>query len=81
MWPAGPSREPQNQQNKAVVFVHGGGVIARRAVFTGLPQGLADEGGVALLRYDLRGQGQRRAAGDSPLPSTSMNGFPVALTW
>jgi uncharacterized protein len=49
---------PDNPSDRAVVFVHGGGVTREEGrFFTRLATGLG-EAGVASLRYDFRGHGQ-----------------------
>jgi uncharacterized protein len=70
---------PDEPTNKAVVFVHGGGVTREEGgFFTRIAAGLADAG-VASLRYDLRGHGESEGRQeDSPL-TAHLNDIQVAL--
>jgi hypothetical protein len=76
---AGTLASPDEATNKAVVFVHGGGVTREEGgFFTRLAAGLA-EAGVASLRYDLRGHGESEGRQeDSPL-TAHLNDIRVAL--
>jgi hypothetical protein len=70
---------PDQETEKAVVFVHGGGVTREEGgFFTRLAAGLG-EAGVASLRYDLRGYGESEGRQeDSPL-SVHLNDIRVAI--
>jgi uncharacterized protein len=70
---------PDEATDRAVVFVHGGGVTRHEGgFFTRLAAGLA-EAGVASLRYDLRGHGESQGRQeDSPL-TVHLNDIRVAL--
>jgi hypothetical protein len=76
---AGTLASPDEATNKAVVFVHGGGVTRDEGgFFTRLAAGLADAG-VASLRYDLRGHGESEGRQeDSPL-TVHLNDIRVAI--
>lgn len=76
---AGTLASPDEPTDKAVVFVHGGGVTRDEGgFFTRLAAGLADAG-VASLRYDLRGHGESEGRQeDSPL-TAHLNDIRVAL--
>jgi hypothetical protein len=76
---AGTLASPDAPTNKAVAFVHGGGVTREEGgFFTRMAAGLADAG-VASLRYDLRGHGASEGRQeDSPL-TAHLNDIHVAL--
>jgi pimeloyl-ACP methyl ester carboxylesterase len=68
------------QASQAVVLVHGGGVTRDEAgFFTRLASGLAD-GGVASLRFDLRGHGESDGSQEDLTLSVILNDITVALT-
>jgi len=75
----GTLASPDGPTNKAVVFVHGGGVTREEGgFFTRLAAGLTDAG-VASLRYDLRGHGESEGRQeDSPL-TAHLNDIHVAV--
>jgi alpha-beta hydrolase superfamily lysophospholipase len=70
---------PDSPTDRAVVFVHGGGVTREEGgFFTRLATGLG-EAGVASLRYDLRGHGQSDGPQQETTLATHLNDIRVAL--
>lgn len=65
---------------RAIVLVHGGGVTREEGgFFTRLAAGLA-EGGVASLRFDLRGHGESEGHQEELTLSTILNDIATAIT-
>jgi uncharacterized protein len=70
---------PDSPTDRAVVFVHGGGVTREEGgFFTRLATGLG-EAGVATLRYDLRGHGQSEGLQQETTLTAHLNDIRVAL--
>jgi hypothetical protein len=68
-----------DEQGKAVVLVHGGGVTREEAgFFARLATGLA-EAGIASLRFDLRGHGESEGRQEELTLTTILNDIRVAL--
>lgn len=76
---AGTLVAPEDSPNRAVVFVHGGGVTREEGgFFTRLAAGLG-EAGVASLRYDLRGHGKSEGVMQDSTLSAHLNDIRVAF--
>jgi alpha-beta hydrolase superfamily lysophospholipase len=76
---AGTLVEPQNRPVGAVVLVHGGGVTREEGgFFARLATGLG-EGGVASLRFDLRGHGQSEGKQEELTLSAILNDIRSAI--
>jgi len=72
---------PDEQPNQAAVLVHGGGVTREEGgFFTRLAAGLG-EGGVANLRYDLRGHGESDGRQEETTLTAHLNDIRVAITY
>src|SRR5688572_22076874 len=70
---------PDSPIDRAVVFVHGGGVTREEGgFFTRLATGLG-EAGVATLRYDLRGHGRSEGLPQETTLASHLNDIRVAL--
>jgi uncharacterized protein len=76
---AGTFVMPDGSPERAVVLVHGGGVTREEGgFFTRLAAGLA-EGGVASLRFDLRGHGESDGRQEELTLATILNDIRVTL--
>ncbi|WP_406345115.1 alpha/beta hydrolase [Streptomyces sp. NBC_00648] len=77
---AGTLMSPATHASRGVVLVHGGGVTREEGgFFTRLAARLAD-GGVASLRFDMRGHGESEGRQEELTLATILNDIRVAIT-
>lgn len=78
---AGTLTSPDTPASRGVVLVHGGGVTREEGgFFTRLAAGMAD-GGVASLRFDIRGHGESEGQQEELTLATILNDIRVAIAY